>query len=132
MNYKALIFVLIATFINTSGQLLFKLASRSVTWNPVTWVNMHLILALALYFISALLIVTALKYGELSLVYPLIATGFIWVALLSKIIFDEPLTFGKLSGILLIVFGSCVLNKTPSKLNKIKIAKIKARSDCGR
>ena len=113
MNKKSLFFVLMATLINSIGQLFFKIASFDFTLNPLDWItNVALILALGLYFVSAILIITALKYEELSLVYPIIATGFVWVALLSSFLFGEVLSISKIFGISLIVFGVFVLNNT--------------------
>ncbi|MDK2849744.1 MAG: Small Multidrug Resistance protein [Candidatus Woesearchaeota archaeon] len=110
MNKLSIIFVIIATFLNAFAQMFYKMASETMFLNPLTWFNPYLITALGFYFVSALLIIYALKYEKLSLVYPVIATGFIWVAILSNFIFNEPLTFWKVSGILTIIFGIYVLN----------------------
>ena len=43
----------------------------------------------ALYGLSAALLVIALKYGELSILYPVIALTYVWVTALSVLIYNE-------------------------------------------
>jgi multidrug transporter EmrE-like cation transporter len=53
----------------------------------------------------------ALRDGELSKLYPIIALTYVWVTLLSAYFFYEPLTFWKLTGIAVIVAGVTVLGR---------------------
>jgi drug/metabolite transporter (DMT)-like permease len=64
-----------------------------------------------LYGISTLLLVLALKDGELSLLYPVIALTYVWVTVLSILIFHDDINPWKLAGIVLIVSGVAVLGK---------------------
>ena len=64
-----------------------------------------------LYGISTLLLVLALKDGELSLLYPVIALTYVWVTVLSFLIFHDDINPWKLAGIVLIVSGVAVLGK---------------------
>ena len=63
----------------------------------------------AFYGVSAVLMVLALRDGELSMLYPVIALTYVWVTLLSFIIFHESIGGYKLAGIGLIVTGVAVL-----------------------
>jgi drug/metabolite transporter (DMT)-like permease len=65
----------------------------------------------ALYGINTLLLMLALRDGELSKLYPIIALTYVWVTLLSAYFFHEPLTFWKLTGIAVIVAGVTVLGR---------------------
>ena len=58
-----------------------------------------------MYGLSAILFIFALKYGKLSVLYPVIATSYVWVALLSSKVLAEPLSIPKWGGITLILFG---------------------------
>jgi multidrug transporter EmrE-like cation transporter len=69
----------------------------------------------ALYGVSAVLMVLALRDGELSLLYPVIALTYVWVSLLSFVIFHESLGAFKLAGIALIVIGVGVLGRRTTK-----------------
>jgi uncharacterized membrane protein len=57
------------------------------------------------------LLVIALKDGELSLLYPVIALTYVWVTILSFLIFHDQINQWKLAGILLIMCGVVVLGK---------------------
>jgi undecaprenyl phosphate-alpha-L-ara4N flippase subunit ArnE len=57
------------------------------------------------YAIGAILLIIALKYGDLSLIYPFVALSFIWVALLSIVIFHERISLINWLGIFIIIIG---------------------------
>ncbi len=64
-----------------------------------------------LYAVFAVMMVYALKHGEMSVLYPLISLGFVWVAILSVLIFHEALSPLKAGGIAMIVAGVAVLGR---------------------
>jgi multidrug transporter EmrE-like cation transporter len=53
--------------------------------------------------------VSALRYGELSVLYPLISLGFVWVTIISVIVFHEAMNPMKGIGIGSIMLGVAVL-----------------------
>ncbi len=67
-----------------------------------------------LYGLSAVLMIMALKYGELSILYPVIAMTYVWVAGLSLIFFGESLNGWKITGLSAIVLGVAVLGWSKS------------------
>jgi multidrug transporter EmrE-like cation transporter len=73
--------------------------------------NLPLMGGYCLYGISTVLLVIALKDGELSLLYPVIALTYVWVTVLSFLIFHDQINRWKLLGIALIVSGVVVLGK---------------------
>jgi len=73
--------------------------------------NIPLMAGFVLYGLSALLLVMALKDGELSLLYPVIALTYVWVAILSWLIIHEQINSWKGLGIGLIVAGVAVLGR---------------------
>lgn len=64
-----------------------------------------------LYGISTILFILALRDGELSILYPVIALTYVWVTVLSIWIFDELLNPWKVAGIGIIVLGVAVLGR---------------------
>ena len=62
-------------------------------------------IGIVLYLLASLLWLVALSQEELSFVYPLIAIGYIFTAILSKFFFNESLTIFRFFGILLICGG---------------------------
>ena len=73
--------------------------------------NGKLFLGYALYGLSTGLLVVALKYGQLSILYPVIALTYVWVTGLSVMIYSESLNLFKVLGLLTVVFGVALLGR---------------------
>jgi drug/metabolite transporter (DMT)-like permease len=69
-----------------------------------------LIFGFIFYGIGLVLLVKALKYGELSFVYPFISLSFVWVGLLSYFLIGESITLIKWIAILVIVLGVSLIS----------------------
>jgi len=63
----------------------------------------------ALYGVFAVLLIYALRHGELSVLYPLIALGYVWVSILSVLVFHESMNAMKIAGVAVIIAGVAVL-----------------------
>jgi len=107
---KSIILILITTFIVAFAQLLLKKGVMVISIsNLLTIFNISLVAGCALYAVSAIIMIYSLKKGELSVIYPIIALTFVWVALLSRLILNESLGTLKLVGITTIVLGVALL-----------------------
>jgi multidrug transporter EmrE-like cation transporter len=73
--------------------------------------NIPLVVGYSLYGISTMLLILALRRGQLSILYPVIALTYVWVTALSVMVFDETLNVFKLLGVALIVCGVAVLGR---------------------
>jgi multidrug transporter EmrE-like cation transporter len=73
--------------------------------------NVPLMAGYVLYGLSTVLLVLALKDGELSLLYPVIALTYVWVTVLSILIFHDRVNLFRIAGIAIIVFGVGVLGR---------------------
>jgi len=62
-----------------------------------------------LYGVFTVLFVYALRHGEVSVLYPIIALGYVWVAILSAMVFHETMNPLKIAAIAIIVAGVSVL-----------------------
>ncbi|MGA7879112.1 MAG: EamA family transporter [Desulfoferrobacter sp.] len=94
------------------AQLLFKLGSASLQPDPWTWLsNIKVLGGMGLYGISAILFIVALKHGNLSVLYPVIATSYVWVTLISFRVLHEPVSIAKFLGIALILCGVMLIVK---------------------
>jgi multidrug transporter EmrE-like cation transporter len=105
--------VFCCTILGAAAQVLMKTGANHMA-NPGVLgmaTNLPLISGYCLYGISTLLLVLALKDGELSLLYPVIALTYVWVTVLSFLIFHDDINPWKLAGIVLIVLGVAVLGK---------------------
>lgn len=77
--------------------------------------NLTLLGGYCLYGLSTLLLILALRDGQLSLLYPVIALTYVWVTVLSVALFQETINIFKLTGIATIVVGVVVLGRSGMK-----------------
>lgn len=73
--------------------------------------NLPLFCGYALYGVNTLLLTLALRDGELSMLYPIIALTYVWVTLLSYALLPEKPNVYKNLGITTIVAGVAVLGR---------------------
>jgi len=116
---RAMVLVFFCTLIGAVSQVLIKTGATllahhvahptllTAALGMVT--NPWLFAGYAFYGVSAVLMVLALRDGELSMLYPVIALTYVWVTVLSFVIFHETIGTFKLAGIGLIVTGVGVL-----------------------
>ena len=67
--------------------------------------NYHLFGGVILYALGTIFFIPALKGGDLSVLYPFVALGYIWVSLLSVKFLGEKMNKFKWIGISLIIIG---------------------------
>ena len=105
--------VFCCTILGAAAQVLMKTGANHIARPGLLGMatNLPLMGGYCLYGISTLLLVLALKDGELSLLYPVIALTYVWVTVLSFLIFHDDINPWKLLGIVLIVSGVAVLGK---------------------
>ena len=105
--------VFCCTILGAAAQILMKTGANHMPQPGLVGMatNLPLMGGYCLYGLSTLLLVVALKDGELSLLYPVIALTYVWVTVLSFLIFHDDINPWKLTGIVLIVLGVAVLGK---------------------
>jgi len=90
----------------------------SSTWMPFSDALLHnyeLLLGYVVQSGNALLLILALREGELSLLYPVIALTYVWVNLLSMYFFHDQMNVWKAVGIALVIGGVGLLGRTSSR-----------------
>jgi len=105
--------VFCCTILGAAAQVLMKTGANQISHPGLLGMitNLPLLGGYCLYGISTVLLVIALKDGELSLLYPVIALTYVWVTVLSFLVFHDQINRWKLVGIVLIVSGVAVLGK---------------------
>jgi len=101
----AIALIMLCTVLTVTAQILLKLSfsySKDFSQLITYW---EFMLGIVIYAISALLLIIALKHGELSVVYPFIALGYILISVAAYAIFNEPFTILKYAGIFSIILG---------------------------
>ncbi len=98
--------VVLATFVGAIGPILLKKGAGKFSLNPLTQLrNYSLIAGVLTYCLSSLIFIPALRGGELSVLYPLVSIGYVWVCLLSVKLLNEKMGTLKWVGIFLIIVG---------------------------
>lgn len=90
----------------------------SATWAPLVMAlltDIPLILGFCAHSMNALLLILALRDGELSMLFPIISLSYVWVSLLSMYFFHEPMNLWKAVGILLVISGVALLGRASSR-----------------
>ena len=115
---RSFLLVVCCTIIGAAAQVLIKKGASALVGNPTmleTALAMVLTPALfagySMYGVSTILLVLALRHGQLSLLYPVFAMTYVWVTILSVVIFHESMNPYKLAGIVTIVAGIAVLGR---------------------
>ncbi len=98
--------MILTTIFTSMAQIFYKLAANKLKLNLISIItNLPLITGMALYILGAIIMIIAFKGGEVSVLYPIIATSYIWVSLLSLYFFKESLNLFKLIGVFTIIAG---------------------------
>jgi drug/metabolite transporter (DMT)-like permease len=110
--------VLGCTIIGAAAQILLKKGTVLLGANPSLldtligiFTTRLLFLGYSLYGLSAVLLVMALRLGELSLLYPVFTLTYVWVMLLSHFFFNESLNPLKLVGVAIVMCGVAVIGR---------------------
>ena len=107
-----MVLVFLCTVLGAAAQILMKvgMAHFTPTLSGIV-TNVPLVLGYVLYGINTLMLVLALRHGELSMLYPIIALTYVWVTLLSYGVLHEEPNWYKNAGIAVIVVGVAVLGR---------------------
>lgn len=104
-SFYAMFLVVFCTFLTSAGQIFFKLGSKTSSFDLSLITNYNLMIGIVLYATAAFLLIIALGHGELSILYPIIATSYIWVSLLSLFYLNESVSLYGWIGIVSIFIG---------------------------
>jgi drug/metabolite transporter (DMT)-like permease len=112
----SILLVFACTILGSAAQLLIKTGMSHFSPHLSALItNLPLIAGYTLYGINTLMMVLALKNGEMSLLYPIIALTYVWTTLLSYTLLKEPSNVYKDVGILTIVLGVAVMGRRAPK-----------------
>ena len=104
---KSIALVFFCTFIGATAQILMKQGANRLHGVGLLGIitNLPLLAGYVCYGVFTVLLVMALRHGQLSILYPIIALGYVWVTILSPMFFVDHLNGYKLTGVGLIVLG---------------------------
>ena len=98
--------VLVSGFIGSFGAIFLKKGANNLSLSITKlFSNWELLLGLFFYALPVFLFLVALRAGELSVLYPFVATIYIWISLLSMKFLGEKMNKWKWLGIISITTG---------------------------
>lgn len=98
--------VVLSSFAGAAGGLFFKFASKKLSFSFAgIFKNFNFYVAVFFYGLATVFFITALRAGDLSVLYPITALSYIWVEFLSVKVLKEKLNILKWFGISSIIFG---------------------------
>ena len=86
--------------------------------------NYNVIIGLILYALGAVIMIYAFKYGEVTVLYPIITLSYVWVSLLSVYYFNEIMNFAKGFGIIAIILGIVFIGLGGKTSESLKYAEV--------
>ncbi len=106
MNDVYIVIFLLSVLIAAISQILLKRsAGKQYTSKAREYLNVRVIAAYALFFLSSLLTVLAYRGVPLSMGPVLETTGYLWVTIMGRLILKEKVSMRKLTGLAVIVLG---------------------------
>lgn len=106
IDWKIILLTALAAFIGSIGQLEFKRGADNLQFDlKMLLTNYHLILAVAVYAVSTIMYVYALNKGQLSVMYPILATSYIWTLIFSNVFLKESVGVVGWAGVFFILLG---------------------------
>lgn len=104
---SAILLVVFCTILTSAAQVLWKFAANAGM--PAIFFTWQVWTGFFLYSLGAAILIKSFQGGEVSVLFPIIATSYIWVTLLSNYFFAEQITLFKWTGIFGIVVGITML-----------------------
>lgn len=102
----AIALAVFVSIIGTIAALFVKLGAKEFTFNPLKLIrNYKLVFGFLLYGVSTSLFIIALKGGDLSVLFPLLSLGYIWIGFVSIKFLGERITASKWAGMAFILIG---------------------------
>jgi len=113
---KGIILMFICTIFTAIGQILLKKGTDILVFDIISIItNFPLILGVFFYALGALLLIYALKHGELNVLYRIVSLTFVWVIMLSYVFLNETVSFSKITGTSTILLGVLLITKGGKK-----------------
>ena len=100
----AIFLVILCTILTSFGQYFIKQGAVNIS-NLTSIVSIPLIIGFISYALGSLILVIALKHGELSILYPFVSLSFVWVVLIGVFLLGESIGVLHIVGILSIFVG---------------------------
>ena len=97
--------VAFGAFLGSFGGVFLKRGAEQMRGGLLKAINRDALIGVTIFVLSSIFVVIGLKNGELSVLYPMVAFGYVFTLLWSRLFFHEELTRGKFLALALILGG---------------------------
>ena len=106
---RSMLLVFVASVIGSLGMAFLKRGSAHLTRSLGSFLNPKLLIGIALFLFSSVFYAWGIKGkdAQLSVLYPMVALGYVWGLLWARLFFKEAMTKPKIVGLALILLGVC-------------------------
>jgi drug/metabolite transporter (DMT)-like permease len=101
---SSILLVLFGSVVGSFGAVFLKLGAVRLT-GLLSLFNWRLAVGVSLYLGSSVFYVLGIRHGQLSVLFPMVAVGYIWTLLWARLFFHERFTRTKLTGLALVLGG---------------------------
>jgi len=117
INLPAIVLMIFCTLFTSAGQMFWKFSLQSVNFSVLnSFFNPWLILGFISYGLGALFMILAFSRGDLSLLYPILGTSYVWISIFSPMWFaSDSMNGWKWAGVLVILCSVTLLGYGSTK-----------------
>ena len=116
----AILLMVFVTLLTSIAQILYKMGVGKLRFNIISIItNYPIIIGIILYIIGAVFMIISFRGGEVSVLYPIVATSYIWVSLLSNFFFNEFINTIRWAGIFAIVIGITFVGLGSKRMSEV-------------
>jgi multidrug transporter EmrE-like cation transporter len=112
----SIFYFIVAAFIGALGQYMYKSGADLAIGGLMSFINPRIILGIICYIAVMVLFIAAFKRGgSMSVLYPIYASTFIWGAIISWLVYHEPIRPVNIAGMIALVAGMWLMGigRTP-------------------
>ena len=109
--FKGITFMVFSSVLTCIGQLCWKISTLHLS-------IIFAAIGLFLYGCGALIMIVALRYGDLSVLHPMLSTGYVLSIALGSIVLKESITITKVLGIAVIIVGLVLISSSKKSEEK--------------
>lgn len=102
---SSILLVLFGSVVGSFGAVFLKLGAAQLTGGIMSFVNWRLAFGVGLYLASSVFYSLGIRHGQLSVLFPMVAVGYVWTLLWSRLFFHEQFTRSKVLGLGLVLGG---------------------------